>query len=207
MSTTAFFQGFALSLALIAAIGPQNLHVLRTGITQRHVGATVAFCVGADAVLLAAGLAGGAGALAAGAAQGVLRAVACVALAWMALRAARDACRASAGLAAEAGAPLSLGRALGATAAVTLANPAVWIETVLLVGATGAPLPAAERGCFGAGAIAASLLWFSALAYGGRRAAPWLARPTTWRVLAATSAFSLAASAWALASPSFVIDA
>lgn len=39
----AFVQGLALSLATIMALGPQNLHVLRTGLARHHVGTTVAF--------------------------------------------------------------------------------------------------------------------------------------------------------------------
>ena len=55
---SAFFAGFALSAALLAAIGAQNLFVLRQGLKPEHVGPIVLFCGGADALLIAAGVGG-----------------------------------------------------------------------------------------------------------------------------------------------------
>ena len=47
----------------------------------------------------------------------------------------------------------------------------------------GAALPAQMQLSFAAGAIAASLAWFSTLVVGARGAGQWLTAPTTWRVL------------------------
>lgn len=55
-----FLSGFALSAALIMAIGAQNLFVLRQGLRREHVGPVVLFCASADAVLIAAGWPGSA---------------------------------------------------------------------------------------------------------------------------------------------------
>lgn len=57
-----FFTGFAMSAALIMAIGAQNLFVLRQGLKREHVGPIVLFCGCADAILIAVGV-GGVGAL------------------------------------------------------------------------------------------------------------------------------------------------
>ena len=54
----AFAKGFALSAALIMAIGAQNMFVLRQGLRREHVGAIVLFCGTADALMIAAGVAG-----------------------------------------------------------------------------------------------------------------------------------------------------
>jgi L-lysine exporter family protein LysE/ArgO len=51
-------QGFLLGASLIIAIGAQNAFVLRQGILRRHVLPLVLFCAAADAVLIAAGVAG-----------------------------------------------------------------------------------------------------------------------------------------------------
>jgi L-lysine exporter family protein LysE/ArgO len=40
-----------------------------------------------------------------------------------------------------------------------------------------------QRWAFGAGAMAASVLWFTALGLGARLLAPVFARPLAWRVL------------------------
>jgi L-lysine exporter family protein LysE/ArgO len=65
--------------------------------------------------------------------------------------------------------------------AVTLLNPHVYLDTVLLIGSLGAQQT--EPSAYVAGAASASLLWFSTLAIGAAWLAPWLARPTTWRLL------------------------
>lgn len=193
----AFVQGLALSLATIMALGPQNLHVLRTGLARHHVGTTVAFCIAADALFVGSALAGVAGALAR--LKGLatpLALVAALALAWFAWRALADARRPpvlAGDIRAGYAARPALRRTLAATAVVTFGNPSVWIETLLLVGATGAALPAAQRLAFGGGALAGSLLWFTTLGYGARLASPWLTRPAGWRVTSWVSALSLAA--------------
>lgn len=194
-AAAAFLQGLALSLATIAALGPQNLHVLRTGLARRHVGATVALCVAADALLVGGALAGAADAL--GRIDGLapsLAGLAALVLACFAWRALGDA-RRPPPLPGAAGAArgAALHRSLAETAAVTFGNPAVWIETLLLVGATGAALPAELRPAFGAGALAGSALWFCALAYGARLASAWLARPAAWRGLSLASAVVMGA--------------
>ncbi len=68
------------------------------------------------------------------------------------------------------------------SAAFTLLNPHVYLDTVLLVGSVGAQWGEA-RWWFAAGAAASSVLWFTALGYGARWLAPWFARPRAWQVL------------------------
>jgi L-lysine exporter family protein LysE/ArgO len=55
----------------------------------------------------------------------------------------------------------------------------------VLLGAVGSGLAAGHRVSFAAGAMTASLLWFSALGLGARRCAFVLARPTVWRAVEA----------------------
>jgi L-lysine exporter family protein LysE/ArgO len=179
-----FVQGLALSFGLIVAIGAQNAFVLRQGLRREHVGSVVLFCAVADAVLIAAGVAGMAQALRQS--PHLARALAMAGAAflavygWQALRRARQAHRLDAG---PAGSALTLGNAVAQAAAFTLLNPHVYLDTVLLVGSIGAQQPAALQGWFIAGASAASLAWFSLLGFGARWLAPWFARPRAWQVL------------------------
>lgn len=195
MAASAYLQGLLLCLALVAALGPQNLHVLRTGLARRHVGPTVALCVAADALLVLAALGGGTPALhaAPGLANGLTAAGAAL-LAGLALRALAEGRAPGAALAAAA-APAGLRRTLARTALVTFANPSVYLETLLLVGAAGMALPEDARPAFAAGVLSASLLWFAGLGFGARLAAPWLSRPSVWRGLSLASAATLAAMA------------
>ncbi|MGK5046416.1 LysE/ArgO family amino acid transporter [Janthinobacterium sp. GB4P2] len=157
-----------LGLGLIVAIGSQNAFVLRQGLRREHVGAIVLFCALADAVLIAAG------ALALGGAAFL------AVYGWQALRRAR---RPQQLRAADGGVGWGLGAILAQAAAFTLLNPHVSLDTVLLVGSIGAQQPGVLRGCFIAGASAASLLWFASLGDGARWLAPWFARPRAWQVL------------------------
>ncbi len=87
----------------------------------------------------------------------------------------------------------SLRAVLLSALAVTLLNPHVYLDTVLLIGSLGAQQ--SVPGAYVVGAASASLLWFFTLAFGAAWLAPWLARPSTWRILdllVATMMFTVA---------------
>jgi L-lysine exporter family protein LysE/ArgO len=178
-----FFTGFAMSAALIMAIGAQNLFVLRQGLKREHVGPIVLFCGCADAILIAAGV-GGVGALLGAMPQLtlVLTLGGAAFLAWYGFKAFQRMLAPEAMVVAAQGG-LSLGNALGATAAFTFLNPHVYLDTVLLMGAAGSAHAPALRPVFVAGAATASITWFAALGYGARILTPLFARPTAWKVL------------------------
>ena len=176
--------GFAVGLTLIVAIGAQNAFVLRQGLRREHVGVIVLFCALADALLMAAGVAGLGALIGERPALGsVLAAAGALFLAGYGLRALWRAARPGS-LAATAGnRPMPLKTALAQVAAFTLLNPHVYLDTVMLVGAIGAQQPGAAKLWFVASAASASALWFSALGYGARLLAPLFARPRAWQVL------------------------
>ncbi len=180
----AALTGFALGGTLIIAIGAQNAFVLRQGLRREHVGPIVAFCAGADALLMAAGVAG-LGALIGErpALAWALTAGGAAFLTVYGLRALWRARRPAALQAAGEAPRLSLAAALAQTAAFTLLNPHVYLDTVLLVGAVGSQQPLAARPAFVGGAALASFVWFGALGYGARGLAPLFARPRAWQVL------------------------
>ncbi|MEN3276637.1 MAG: L-lysine exporter family protein LysE/ArgO [Massilia sp.] len=69
--------------------------------------------------------------------------------------------------------------------ALSLLNPHVYLDTVVLLGAVGSSLAGDQRPSFALGAMTASVLWFSALDLGARRFATVLGRPAVWRVIEA----------------------
>ena len=112
-----FINGFALSAALIVAIGAQNLFVLRQGLRREHVGAIVLFCGSADALLIAAGVAGLGALLQLVPGLALFLSLGGAAfLAWYGISALRRARRPST-MKAEVQAAMSLGRALASCAA------------------------------------------------------------------------------------------
>jgi L-lysine exporter family protein LysE/ArgO len=174
--------GFATSLSLIVAIGAQNAFVLRQGIRNEHVLPVVILCAVSDLVLIMAGVAG-VGALVTAHPQllTVARYGGAAFLVGYGLLAARRAVRPTTLTPSDAG-PASLKSVLLTCLALTFLNPHVYLDTVVLLG-TLASQQGDARWRFGAGAAAASLVWFFGLGFGARRLAGLFAKPSTWRVL------------------------
>ncbi|WP_029006417.1 LysE/ArgO family amino acid transporter [Azorhizobium doebereinerae] len=193
----AFLSGFALSAALIMAIGAQNLFVLRQGLRGEHVGPIVLLFGLSDALLILAGV-GGMGAFLSAAPKltAVLALGGAAFLAWYGIAALRRMASPSA-MTVAAGGALSLGRAMATGAAFTFLNPHVYLDTVLLMGTAGSAQPEDLRPFFVLGAASASFTWFAALGYGARLLQPVFTRPFAWRILDAVVGvvmLSLAAS-------------
>lgn len=181
--TLAFFDGFRLSLGLIAAIGAQNAFVLRQGVRREHVLAVCLFCALSDAALIAAGVAGF-GALAGTwpAFGAALRWGGVAFLVWYGAKAFRAAWTGGQALRPSGEAHGSLSAVLGALALITWLNPHVWLDTVVLVGSVAAQYPG-RAVPFGLGAAAASAVFFFSLGFGARLLAPLFARPRAWQAL------------------------
>jgi len=186
-SQQVFMQGLGLGASLIMPIGAQNAHVIRTGILGRHVALTVAACVLVDVSLIALGMSGF-GALVE-ASPGLLAACrygGAAFLLWYGLRCLLSSWRGAAAPGLAAGKEKKPGkggarRALAAVLAMSLLNPHVYLDTVVLLGAVGSSLALEHRHSFTAGAMAASLLWFTGLGLLARRCAGVLGRPAVWR--------------------------
>jgi L-lysine exporter family protein LysE/ArgO len=183
-SIQAYATGLSLGISLIVAIGAQNAFVLRQGLARSHVRLVVAVCVLLDAILMTVGVSGVASAL--GRTPWALDGVAIGGAGFLAGYGLAAAQRARAGTSAfvlASAGPRSAPQALAQTLAVSLLNPHVYLDTVLLVGSVGAQQPSALRMAFLAGSCSASLGWFASLGFGARMLAPLFARPHAWRVL------------------------
>jgi L-lysine exporter family protein LysE/ArgO len=174
--------GFVTGLSLIVAIGAQNAFVLRQGIRNEHVLPVVILCAVSDLVLIVAGIAG-LGALINAHPQllNVTRYGGAAFLVGYGLLAARRAVHPATLIPSDA-APARLTSVLLTCLALTFLNPHVYLDTVVLLGSLAAQQGEA-RWLFGAGAAAASVVWFFSLGFGARRLAGLFAKATTWRVL------------------------
>jgi L-lysine exporter family protein LysE/ArgO len=185
VSVTIAAAGFALGAGLIAAIGAQNAFVLRQGLRRERALVVVAVCVVIDWVLIATG-ALGFGSLVAR--FPLFTAIAAWGgAAYLGVHGAlslRSAFRSeSLGADEETRPPLTTSAAVLTTLAVSLLNPHVYLDTVVLIGSIAGQYPPTLRGWFALGAGAASLVWFSAVGFGARLFAPLFRRPVAWRVL------------------------
>ena len=188
MDLTAFLApaalGFGTGLALIVAIGSQNAFVLRQGIRGEHVAAIVLICCVSDSLLIAAGIAGvGALLQTSPVIVTVVRFAGAAFLVAYGVMAARRAVRPGALTASGRQPAVGLGAALSTVLALTWLNPHVYLDTVLLLGSVANQQAQDLRWWFGAGAIVASIAWFSALGFGARALRPFFARPSSWRIL------------------------
>jgi L-lysine exporter family protein LysE/ArgO len=180
----AFSAGLVLSLSLIMAIGPQNVHVLRMGMQRQHVGLTVAVSAAADAVLIALGVLGLAGlggmseklhgALVGGGAVFLL------AYGWQALRRCwqpaplvlGDAVTHDAKSNTMTAKPMTRWQAVMSALAFSWLNPHAWLDTAVLIGSASLAYGRPDNTVFGLGAAAGSLIWFA----GWGLAVFWLGR-------------------------------
>lgn len=197
-SSSVVIAGFLFGLSLIVAIGAQNTYVLRQGMARDRILLVIAVCSLSDAVLIAVGVAGGGAALAGRA--GLLAAVrwsgAAFLLGYAALALRRALNSERPGLAAPAG-PGSLTLVAGTALALTWLNPAVYLDTVVLLGSVANTRPG-RQWWFAGGATAASLLWFLALGYGARTLGPLLRRPRASAALDGFVALVMTATAFRL---------
>lgn len=179
----AIVAGYFSGLSLIAAIGAQNAFVLRQGLRREHVLAVVLACALSDALLIAAGVLGFG--RAAELAPWLGRAMLWGGIAFLVVYGAgrfRAALRGGAALRPEPGVSASLAATLATCLTLTWANPHVYLDTLVLLGALSAQ-HAPYGAAFGLGAGLASFSFFAALGYGARLLAPVFARPQAWVVL------------------------
>ena len=205
------FAGLGLGFSLIVAIGAQNLFVLRQGMRREHVALVAAICAVSDAVLIALGVSGvGLALQAVPWLTEVVRWAGAAFLVGYGLLAARRAWRPSGKVLTPQSegegesSPRTSGAAgatttrtdtrvrTGAVAVATTAlaltwlNPHVYLDTVFLLGSVAGTHT--SPWAFAGGAVVASVLWFSGLAFGARYLGRLLSTERAWRILDASIA-------------------
>ncbi len=178
-----FFTGLATSAGLIMAIGAQNAFVLSQGVRREYHWPIAGVCGLLDAVLIMLGIAG-MGVLISDSPQLLMLLTwgGAMFLLWYGAKALRSAFNTEKLEVQQAG-PSSLRTALLTTLALSLLNPHVYLDTVVLLGSIGGRYPEQGRYWFGAGASLFSFIWFFSLSLGARWLAPLFQKPIAWRVL------------------------
>lgn len=186
LSTAPLLNGFSLGASLIIAIGSQNAFVLRQGLKREYVFAVSTVCFLCDAVLIGLG-AGGFGRLVAASPllMGLTLWGGAAFLFLYGLRSFRSALSPGTLEATDGDESTfdGLSRAILTTLALSLLNPHVYLDTVLLLGSLAGRFSGDARLLFALGAMAASLVWFYGIGYGARVLAPLFRKPAAWRAL------------------------
>lgn len=182
-----FINGFLMGASLIIAIGLQNAFVLRQGLKEHHIFITALTASLCDATLIAAGVLGfGAivesmpalityitwGGAAFLTVYGIKSFISALNPKTMEEQTAK-------GLLKDDSARATIALILG----VSLLNPHVYLDTVILLGGLSASYAGTGKYIFGIGAMISSFVWFFALAYGARFLAPLFQKPKAWQIL------------------------
>ena len=178
-------QGFTLGASLIIAIGSQNAFVLRQGLRKEYVFTICSICFLCDALLILLGV-GGFGTLVASS-EGLMliaRWGGAIFLFVYGVKSFRSALKAEAMEIDPSDQPASgLTWAIATTLALTLLNPHVYLDTVILLGSIAGQFPENQRSSFAIGAVCASMLWFYGLGYGSRILTPLFRKKIAWKIL------------------------
>lgn len=198
---SSYVNGLLVALGLIMAIGAQNAFVLAQSLRREHHLSVAMICMSCDAILITAGVFGLAALLQQyPLAMEVTRWGGVFFLVGYSLLALRRALAPQSLHTGNAGQPRRARRTvLLATLAITLLNPHVYLDTMVLIGSVGAQQ--SWPAWFVAGAASASILWFFSLAIGAARLAPVLSRPLTWRLIDLLVAGMMLKVAWTLVAP------
>lgn len=187
-----YLQGLMTGAGLIIAIGAQNAYVLVESLRRNHHFLLAGICALIDILLISAGVLG-VGTLVAS--SPILRLIASLGgaafLIWFGAGSARAVFRREALEALPGGAPKTFKKTLFGLLAVSLLNPHVYLDTMIMLGAISGSYPGNGRYFFGLGACTASVLWFFSLAFCGEKLAPVFARPRSWQILNAVVAFTV----------------
>jgi len=178
-------QGFSLSAGLIIAIGSQNAFVLRQGLKKEYVFTICTICFLCDALLIFLGV-GGVGKLIASS-QTLMLIARWVGALFLIFYGVRSFCSAfkNEALSVDKSKSIIPGvtGVIAAAFALTLLNPHVYLDTLILIGSIAGQYPETERLGFAIGAALASMIWFYGIGYGARILTPFFQKQVSWKIL------------------------
>ncbi|QLE85430.1 amino acid transporter [Shewanella sp. Scap07] len=177
----AFVQGVGIGASLIMAVGAQNAFVLKQGLKQQHSMPIAALCSFIDAVMILAGVAGFGHLIQA---FPLLKDIASIGGAVFLFAYGTAALKSSFVEHTMEQASQLQGQTLKAailtTLGISLLNPHLYLDTVVLLGSISTQFVGSDRSMFGAGAVLASFLWFFSLSFGARFLSPLFQNPKAW---------------------------
>ena len=184
-----FIKGATVGVSLIMAIGAQNAFVLKQGLLRQHIGWVCLICFLCDLVLISIGVFGLGSLISQSPMLSIgLAGAGAVFLFTYAARSFYQAFKSNSTMDVStisgAGSSTIPARTIIATTlAITLLNPHVYLDTVVIIGGIAGTLPAHGKVSFLLGTCIASGIWFYSLGYGARYLRPLFKNPKSWRIL------------------------
>ncbi|MBU0463663.1 MAG: LysE/ArgO family amino acid transporter [Proteobacteria bacterium] len=178
-----FLKGFGVGSGLIIAIGAQNTFVLSQGVRRNHYIIIPLICAVCDALLIILGVTGMRTLVASSKSLSLIAGIGGAGFLFIyGIGSFRSAIKGGS-LSANQRTESSFKTAILTTLAVTLLNPHVYLDTVILLGSISSQFKQPGHIFFGAGAVMASFVWFFPLSLGGKILAPLFTKKSSWRVL------------------------
>lgn len=180
-----FVKGMLVSASLIMAIGSQNAFILKNALKQNHIFIICSICFLCDFLLMSVGVLGLGSALATNAyLSGSLALLGAVFLLGYGLLSIKNALISADTLSIDQNLIKQNPKKLVlATLGVTLLNPHVYLDTVVIVGGIAGTLVFEQKLWFLMGALLSSFVWFFGLGYGAKFLLPIFQKPKAWRIL------------------------
>jgi L-lysine exporter family protein LysE/ArgO len=179
MNFWVLLQGFGLGASMILPIGAQNAYVLNQGIKRQHHLTTATICSFLDMFFISIGIFGGGAIIASN--ETLLLSVTIGGVLFLAYYGALSLKRALLPAHSEAESQLisTRGRRTVIVGAlmVTVLNPHLYLDTVVVLGSIGGQLQGIDRISFAVGSVIASFSWFFTLSMGAAKLGPTLSKP------------------------------
>ena len=196
MSLLTVGKGFIVGAGMIIPIGAQNAFILNQGIMKNFHFTAATICIICDLVLMSIGIFGGSAIINANALlyrlitwAGVIFLTAYGALFF------KSFLQGGINKIGKLSSAKSLGAVIAATLAVTLLNPHVYLDTVVIIGSISSQFANSEKITFLLGTALASVTWFYSLAFVSSKMSVWLSKDKVQRAIN----LSVALIMWAIA--------
>jgi L-lysine exporter family protein LysE/ArgO len=202
VSLWVLLQGFGLGASMIIPIGAQNAYVLNQGIKRNHHLTTATICSVLDMIFISLGIFGGGAILSQN--EILLTSVTLGGIAFLSfygLLSLKSAFKPESESESK-GEIVARGRRtviLGALA-VTVLNPHLYLDTVVILGSIGGQFEGHDRIAFALGTIMASFVWFYTLSIGAAKLGPTLSKPKVKKTIDIAIAMMMFTIAYILAS-------
>jgi len=184
MVFSAMLQGALLGAGMIIPIGAQNAYILGQGINRNHHLLAATLCILCDVTLILVGIYG-AGALIQSS-EWLMLIITWGGVAFLFSYGAisfRSVIKNSYKTSQDKTSLKSKKVVIATTLAVTLLNPHVYLDTVMILGSVGGQFKGDAQLAFALGTIIASITWFYGLATGAAKMGPLLSQPKVLRFI------------------------
>lgn len=178
MILSAMLQGLFLGAGMIIPIGAQNAYILGQGINRNHHLLAATLCIICDITLILAGIFGAS--ILISSSDLLMRIITwggVLFLSFYGLISFKAFFKNSYEQSYKKTSFKSKKVVIATTLAVTLLNPHVYLDTVMILGSVGGQFEGDARLAFALGTIIASIMWFYGLAVGAAKMGPILSQP------------------------------